>query len=66
MINTVLILLIGPLLLQPLQAKGKQRNSQRESGSAAEHSAPPRAVKDLRVPADRALERKIKSICRGC
>lgn len=63
--SIVLILMLGPFLMEPISASGKRPGSHRQYPRAAEQIGTIRPEKDLWDPTDRALE-KIRSICRDC
>lgn len=62
--SIVLILMLGPFLMESISASGKRPGSHRQYPRAAEQIGTI-GEKDLWDPTDRALE-KIRSICRDC
>ena len=62
--SITLILMMGPLLVQPLHARNTSHGSRSADAPTVERRG--KSGKDQRDRADRALDKKIKSICRGC
>jgi hypothetical protein len=59
-------LVAGLAVGQSAQAKSRRHDDRAQSAPTGEPQNPAKPVADRRDPADIALDKKIKSICRGC
>ncbi|MDA9409562.1 hypothetical protein XH80_23255 [Bradyrhizobium sp. CCBAU 45384] len=61
------IAFIAALVLnEPAEARHHRQHTHPVASATGEPNSPKLAVDSPRDPADKALEKKIKSICRGC
>jgi hypothetical protein len=66
LIRSFVALLALAFCLEAAQAKGKRHSARTEPSSQAQTSDLAKPSAERRDPADAALDKKIKSICRGC
>jgi hypothetical protein len=60
------VLITGLPIAQTADAKTRHHDHRAQTAPAVDQPNPAKAAADLGDPADRTLEKRVRSICRGC